>query len=169
MSQNNLHGPILAAIFNLSMLKVLALDVNSIFGNLPSSIANGLPNLEGLYLGGDQLSGEIHASVSNFSKLIHLDLSYNSFNGRVPMNLGNLQNLQKLGLDNNELTNDPSMIELDFLISLRNCKNLKIIQIGLNSFHGLLPKPWVICQHLLKFSLPIILALKVSFLMKLVI
>ncbi|CAA3009856.1 probable LRR receptor-like serine threonine-kinase At3g47570 [Olea europaea subsp. europaea] len=140
ISINSLQGQIPESIFNLSMLKSLDFNTNSISGNLPSSIANGLPDLEGLYLGSNQLSGEIPASVSNFSKLTLLDFSGNSFSGRVPMNLGNLQNLQKLILDGNELTNDPSMLELDFLISLTNCRNLKIIRMGFNSFHGILPK-----------------------------
>ncbi|CAI9757077.1 unnamed protein product [Fraxinus pennsylvanica] len=140
MPINCLNGQIPESIFNLSMLQILAFDVNNISGNLPSSIANGLPDLEELYLGGNRLSGEIPASVSNFSKLTIFSLSENSFSGRVPTNLGNLQNLQSLEFQLNELTNDPSMPELDFLISLKNCRNLKAIRIGLNSFHGILPK-----------------------------
>ncbi|CAA2999711.1 probable LRR receptor-like serine threonine-kinase At3g47570 [Olea europaea subsp. europaea] len=121
MFNNSFHGQILESVFNLSMLQILAFSANSISGNLPSSIANGLPNLDGRYLADNRLSGEIPAYVSNFSKLTILDLSKNSFSGRVPMNLGNLQNLETLVLEYNELTNDPSMLELDFLISLTNC------------------------------------------------
>ncbi|KAL2512284.1 putative LRR receptor-like serine/threonine-protein kinase [Abeliophyllum distichum] len=122
------------------MLQILDFTNNNISGNLPSSIANGLPDLEGLYISGNQLSGEIPGSISNFSKLIELDLGGNSFSGRVPMNLGNLQNLQYLNFDSNQLTNDPSMLELDFLISLVNCRQLKVIEIGSNSFDGMLPR-----------------------------
>ncbi|CAA3033659.1 probable LRR receptor-like serine threonine-kinase At3g47570 [Olea europaea subsp. europaea] len=122
------------------MLRILSLSENSLSGNLPSSIANGLPNLEVLYLGGNGLSGKIPASISNISKLTVLDLANNSLSGQVPMNLGNLQNLQILNLMGNKLTNDPSMLELDFLTSLQNCRKLKSIRVGLNSFHGILPK-----------------------------
>ncbi|CAI9757223.1 unnamed protein product [Fraxinus pennsylvanica] len=122
------------------MLRILSLSDNSISGNLPSSIANGLPVLEVLYLGGNRLSGKIPASISNFSKLTVLDLGNNSFSGQVPTNLGNLQNLQFLSFMGNQLTNDPSMLELDFLTSLQNCWKLKRIGIGLNSFDGILPK-----------------------------
>ncbi|KAL2529057.1 Leucine-rich repeat receptor-like protein kinase PXC2 [Forsythia ovata] len=124
------------------MLQILALSTNNISGNLPLSIANGLPYLEGVYLGKNQLSGEIPGCISNFSKLTVLDLSVNSFRGRVPMNLGNLQNLQLLNFDSNQLTNDPSMLELDFLISLKNCRQLKEIRISRNSFDGMLPRAW---------------------------
>ncbi|KAL2512294.1 putative LRR receptor-like serine/threonine-protein kinase [Abeliophyllum distichum] len=137
---NSLHGQIPDTIFNLSMLQILDFTNNNISGNLPSSIANGLPDLEGLYISGNQLSGEIPGYISNFSKLIELDLGGNSFSGRVPMNLGNLQNLQYLNFDSNQLTNDPSMLELDFLISLVNCRQLKVIKIGSNSFDGMLPR-----------------------------
>ncbi|KAL2525234.1 putative LRR receptor-like serine/threonine-protein kinase [Abeliophyllum distichum] len=134
------HGQIPESIFNLSMLQILSFVNNSISGNLPLSIAKGLPDLEGLYLGDNQLSGEIPGYISNFSKLTELELSENSFSGRVPMNLGNLQNLQLLHFENNQLTNDPSMLELDFLISLINCRQLKEIGIGSNFFDGMLPR-----------------------------
>ncbi|KAL2490823.1 putative LRR receptor-like serine/threonine-protein kinase [Abeliophyllum distichum] len=137
---NNLHGQIPESIFNLSMLQRLSFVYNNISGNLPSSLANGLPDLEGLYLGGNRLSGEIPGCISNFSKLIVLELGHNSFSGRVPMNLGNLQNLQLLNFIGNQLTNDPSMLELDFLISLINCRQLKQIRIDGNSFDGMLPR-----------------------------
>ncbi|CAA2968916.1 probable LRR receptor-like serine threonine-kinase At3g47570 [Olea europaea subsp. europaea] len=122
------------------MLQALSFSSNSISGNLPSSIANGLPNLDCLLLGGNQLSGKIPASISNFSKLVKLDLGLNTFCGRVPENLGNLQNLQFLSFQSNQLTNDPSMLKLDFLISLQNCRKLKIIWMGSNYFDGILPK-----------------------------
>ncbi|CAA2933276.1 probable LRR receptor-like serine threonine-kinase At3g47570 [Olea europaea subsp. europaea] len=122
------------------MLQELSLSKNSIFGNLPSSIANGLSNLESLVLGSNQLSGEIPASVSNFSKLSKLGLDQNSFSGRVPMNLGNLHNLRTLHFGFNHLTKGPSVLELDFLMSLQNCRKLKSIWMGNNYFDGILPK-----------------------------
>ncbi|KAL2478692.1 Leucine-rich repeat receptor-like protein kinase PXL1 [Forsythia ovata] len=124
---NSLHGQILESIFNLSMLQILAIVKNNISGNLPSSIANGLPDLEGLYIDGNRLSGKLPGCISNFSKLIKLDLEDNSFSGHVPMNIGNLQNLRRLNFAWNQLTNDPSMLKLDFLISLKNCRQLKQI------------------------------------------
>ncbi|KAL2529035.1 putative LRR receptor-like serine/threonine-protein kinase [Forsythia ovata] len=34
------------------------------------------------------------------------------------------------------------MLELDFLISLKNCRQLKEIRISRNSFDGMLPRAW---------------------------
>ncbi|KAL2512292.1 Leucine-rich repeat protein kinase family protein [Abeliophyllum distichum] len=140
LSINMLEGEITESIFNLSMLQRLSFVSNSISGNLPPSMANGLPYLRRLFLYSNRLSGEIPGSISNFSKLTLLDLGNNSFSGRVPMNLGNLKNLQVLALGRKQLTNDPSMLELDFLISLTNCRQLKEIQIGYNNFDRMLPK-----------------------------
>ncbi|KAL2559011.1 putative LRR receptor-like serine/threonine-protein kinase [Forsythia ovata] len=140
IGSNSLQGQIPESIFNLSMLQKLGFANNNISGNLPSSIANRLPDLKGLYVGGNRLSGEIPGNISKFSKLTVLDLTDNSFSGSVPMNLGNLQNLQILRFEYNQLTNDPSMLELDFLISLKNCRQLKEIRISGNSFDGMLPR-----------------------------
>ncbi|KAL2476720.1 putative LRR receptor-like serine/threonine-protein kinase [Abeliophyllum distichum] len=119
---------------------MFSLVYNGISGNLPSSIVDGLVDLESISLAGNNLSGEIPSSISNISKLTLLELGNNSFSGHVPMNLGNLQNLRMLGLGGNQLTNDPSMSELGFLNSLRNCRHLERIVIGWNSFDGTLPK-----------------------------
>lgn len=137
---NHLVGEIPESIFNLSNLLLLSLTLNEISGNLPSSMNNGLPVLESLYLAGNLLSGEIPSGISNFSKLSTLDLTQNSFSGQVPMTLGNLRDLQTLSLQYNQLTNDPSMVELDFLSPLTNCRQLKILRFGFNSFNGMLPK-----------------------------
>ncbi|XP_022870741.1 LRR receptor-like serine/threonine-protein kinase EFR [Olea europaea var. sylvestris] len=139
-SSNKLEGEIPESIFNLSKLQLLALVDNDISGTLPSSIAYCLPDLEYLYLAINRISGDIPHYISNFSKLAKLELGNNSFSGSVPMNLGNLQNLRYLSIAYNKLTNDPSVQELDFLISLNNCKMLKTIQIGYNYFDGMLPK-----------------------------
>ncbi|CAI9784387.1 unnamed protein product [Fraxinus pennsylvanica] len=142
---NRKTGRIPFEIGNLSMLQALILDSNHltenrISGNLPSSVGNVLPNLFLVYLSDNQLRGEIPMSISNLSRLKILDLDINSFTGQVPTTLGNLQNLDTLGIVDNQLTNDPSMLELDFLISLKNCSKLKTIRIRNNNFDGRLPK-----------------------------
>ncbi|CAI9780550.1 unnamed protein product [Fraxinus pennsylvanica] len=122
------------------MLQAISFASNNLSGSLPLSIANGLPDLKYLFFGANQLSAEIHGWISNCSKLIKLDLSSNLFNGRVPINLGNLEDLKILNLYDNLLTNDPLVLYLDFLPSLTNCRQLKVIEIGNNLFDGMLPK-----------------------------
>ncbi|KAL2496804.1 putative LRR receptor-like serine/threonine-protein kinase [Forsythia ovata] len=137
---NELNGEIPESIYNLSKLIFFKLANNRISGNLPSSMGNVLPDLELVPLHNNQFSGEIPISISNLSQLQKLSLNTNLFTGRVPTNLGTLQKLEILDIYDNHLTNDPSMLELDFLISLRNCSKLKTIRIGKNSFDGRLPK-----------------------------
>ncbi|XP_057802565.1 receptor kinase-like protein Xa21 isoform X2 [Salvia miltiorrhiza] len=148
LQANNLSGEVPQAIFNLSMLEFLSLRENNLSGSLPFSIDIGLPNIERIFLGNIQqrfdlranrFHGEIPSSISNLSKLITLDLSDNSFN-HVPMNLGSLHQLQMLSLEANQLTNNLSNPEQDFLSSLAASKNLRFIQISFNPITGVLPK-----------------------------
>lgn len=69
-----------------------------------------------------------------------LDLDFNLFTGRVPTNFGNLQKLNTLGIADNQLPNDPSILKLDFLVSLKNCSKLKTIWLRNNYFDWRLPK-----------------------------
>ncbi|CAI9757231.1 unnamed protein product [Fraxinus pennsylvanica] len=146
ISWNQISGNIPPSLGTCKNLELLSLSYNHFSGRIPMEVGN-LSKLQSLDLGGNNLtgwilvlSGEIPASISYFSKLTRLYLGHNSFTGRVPMNLGNLQNLQILSFRFNQLTNDPSMLELDFLVSLENCRKLKIIRMENNSFDGILPK-----------------------------
>ncbi|KAM7515069.1 hypothetical protein LguiA_004652 [Lonicera macranthoides] len=97
------------------------------------------PNLKGLYLNTNRLSGLIPSSISNASKLTLIGLSDNSFTGFIPNTLGNLRDLQWLFIGENYLTGQVSTPELRFFDSLSNCKNLVYLSIALNQLNGILP------------------------------
>ncbi|KAK4481169.1 hypothetical protein RD792_012050 [Penstemon davidsonii] len=137
---NKFNGNIPQSIFNLSRLRVLGIASNELSGYLPSSIATGLPDLSGLYIGRNRLSGRIPDSISNLSKLITLDIPDNLLSGHIPVTLGNLRELQDLGLDGNQLTNDLSIPEQDFLTPMTNCKDMKTISASDNLITGEIPK-----------------------------
>ncbi|XP_059650241.1 receptor kinase-like protein Xa21 [Cornus florida] len=139
---NNLGGAPPHSIFNISTLETLSLSRNHFFGNLPSTIGLWLPNLKYFYLPENRFSGPIPCPISNASKLTDIHLNENFFNGSLPMTLGNLQHLQDLRLPFNNLTNDQSVPEIDFLSSLTNCKLLKVLVIEGNPLNGILPKFW---------------------------
>ncbi|KAL7185311.1 hypothetical protein ACSBR2_027277 [Camellia fascicularis] len=100
----------------------MSLTRNNLSSNLPSNIGLWLPNLNLLYLGGNNLNEITLESISNSSKLTSLDLGNNAFTG-------------------NNLTSGPSSSspELSFLTSLVNCKDLKVLSINRNPLDGILP------------------------------
>ncbi|CAL5410175.1 unnamed protein product [Camellia sinensis] len=141
LSFNNLMGVIPTSMFNISSLKMMSLVVNNLSGNLPSSIGLWLPNIYGIFLGGNRLTGIIPESISNASQLISLGLSANAFTGPIPKSLGNLRLLDTLKLDGNILTSGSSSSspELSFLTSLVNCRYLQRLHISSNPLDGILP------------------------------
>ncbi|KAL7241963.1 hypothetical protein ACSBR1_014521 [Camellia fascicularis] len=113
---------------------------NQLSSKLPSSIGVSLPNLEGLYLGENDLSGIVPDSILNASKLVILVLSSNRFNGSIPSSLGNLRLLDYLYLLGNNFTCEYSFSsELNFLTSLSSCRQLRKLVISSNSLNGILP------------------------------
>ena len=119
---NNLTGFIPMQIFNLSQIRILTLAKNELSGNLPSRMGNGLPNLEGLYLGINYFGGPIPDSISNCSKLKLIEIAYNNFTGPIPHYFGDLRLLEILALNNNNLMSEysSSNSELSWINSLAN-------------------------------------------------
>ncbi|XP_022735494.1 probable LRR receptor-like serine/threonine-protein kinase At3g47570 [Durio zibethinus] len=129
---NSIYGTIPPFVFNSSALNAIALTANRLSGYLPSTIGFWLPRLEILELGDNELSGSIPASISNASRLSFLSFGSNSFSGYIPIDLGNLRELQFLGLGQNNLASTPSSSELSFLSSLANCKHLRLLEFSIN-------------------------------------
>ncbi|CAI9093631.1 OLC1v1029180C1 [Oldenlandia corymbosa var. corymbosa] len=138
-SFNDLYGIIPAGIFNISTLKGIVLAGNRLTGILPSNIGYQLPNLETISLYQNNLSGVIPSSIGNCSKLTILNLAFNNMAGAIPKSLGRLEALERLVLSSNQLTSDPSSLELDFLTSLTQCKFLNDLELDGNQLNGVLP------------------------------
>ncbi|KAG2688032.1 hypothetical protein I3760_09G075100 [Carya illinoinensis] len=139
VTANNLTGRIPNIIFNVSTIKVIELSSNKLSGQLPASIGHCLPNLEELYLWDNELREKIPSSISNASKLTVLELAANRFSGTIPNTLGNLKHLRVLNLAGNYLTRESSTLELSFLSSLTNCRELEKIMLANNPLNGSLP------------------------------
>ncbi|XP_027082518.2 uncharacterized protein [Coffea arabica] len=133
-AENKLSGIIPASIFNSSAITVISVAGNSFHGNLPTNIGLTLPNLEELGVGGN-----FPISITNASGLEVLDLSRNKFEGQVPANLGNLTQLKSVNLYHNLFGNN-STGDLDFIASLTNCSNLRILSLSGNKLGGNVPK-----------------------------
>jgi LRR receptor-like serine/threonine-protein kinase FLS2 len=137
---NNFTGPIPIEIFNISTIQLITMISNNLSGHLPSNVGFFLPNLQVLYLWGNQLiSGTIPSSISNASQLYKLDLSENSFSGLIPKSLGNLRLLKWLHLTNNNLTIESSTQEFNFFSSLSNLRYLSMLRLSNNPLNDILP------------------------------
>ncbi|XP_031407368.1 probable leucine-rich repeat receptor-like serine/threonine-protein kinase At3g14840 isoform X2 [Punica granatum] len=73
----NFIGPLPPYLGEMSILRVLDLSFNKLVGEIPRSYRN-LPELEYMYLTGNQLNGSISDWVTENN--VHADLSYNNFN-----------------------------------------------------------------------------------------
>ncbi|KAL6330144.1 hypothetical protein AAG906_040064 [Vitis piasezkii] len=96
-------------------------------------ICEHLPNLKGLYLAINQLSGQLPATMSLCRQLLSLSLFYNKFTGSTPREIGNLSKLEQIYLGRNSFTgNIPK--ELGSLI------NLKFLNLGPSNLTGIIPE-----------------------------
>ncbi|XP_077218103.1 putative receptor-like protein kinase At3g47110 [Tasmannia lanceolata] len=138
ISQNKLSGTIPPLLYNLSSLYLFSVSANQLHGNLPPNLGLTLPNVKLLLMGNNLFTGPIPISLSNASGLEQIWFTYNALSGSVPMNLGSLQGLSVLGLGNNQLGTGESD-DLSFISTLRNCSELKTLQLLVNRFGGVLP------------------------------
>ena len=155
LRENNLNGPIPAAVGNLTGLVRLDFQGNRLSGSIPGSLGN-LSNLEQLRLYDNQLSGSVPTWLGNLSNLQWLNLRTNGFTGGIPAELGRLSNLTYLNLGANDLTGTiPSdlgnLSNLQWLIlhtngftdgipaELGRLSNLTYLNLGANDLTGTIP------------------------------
>ncbi|XP_057991266.1 putative receptor-like protein kinase At3g47110 isoform X2 [Hevea brasiliensis] len=138
LGSNNLSGIIPPAIYNISSITLLSVANNSLHGSLPPNIGLLLPHLQKLQMWGNHFTGSIPVSLSNASELLYIALLDNNFTGKLDVDFGGLQRLGELNLHGNHLGSRGDN-SLDFIISLLNCSNLKLVEIASNQFQGVLP------------------------------
>ncbi|XP_058729116.1 receptor-like protein 43 [Vicia villosa] len=151
-SHNNLSGEILSSLKTLPSLKLIDLSFNRLSGSLQLNEVSKLRNLTTLDLSYNHISIDMNvANVSlipnftylglascnlksfpsfliNQSKLFYLDLSNNQIQGKIPNWIWKLQNLEKLNISHNFLTN------LEAFQSLTS--NLLVLDLHHNKLQG---------------------------------
>ncbi|XP_061357696.1 probable LRR receptor-like serine/threonine-protein kinase At3g47570 [Gastrolobium bilobum] len=101
----------LKSLTNCSKLQLLGIDHNKFGGSLPNYLGNFSTQLSQLYAGGNQISGHIPAELGNLNSLTLLTMENNHFEGNIPSTFGKFQNMQLLDLNGNKLSGDmPSNI-----------------------------------------------------------
>ncbi|KAK2632958.1 hypothetical protein EUGRSUZ_L00821, partial [Eucalyptus grandis] len=137
LDENKFVGTIPISIFNISTLTRLDVTKNQFEGSLPRDLGFTLPNLKTILLSGNYLTGPIPESISNASDLYLIHIVLNNFTGKVP-SFSKMRGLHSFSIGGNNLGGGQST-DLDFLCSLTNSTNLKILSIGINAFGGSIP------------------------------
>ena len=134
LRENNLNGPIPAAVGNLTGLVRLDFQGNQLSESIPGSLGN-LSNLEQLRLYDNQLSGSVPTWLGNLSNLQWLNLRTNGFTDGIPAELGRLSNLTYLNLGANDLTGT-------IPAELSSLRGLERLDLGYNELMGTIPT-WI--------------------------
>ena len=87
---------------SLTRLKVLIIQSNQLYGQLPTWLGD-FAELQNLDLSSNRIDGTIPTSIGSLKRLTNLDLSSNLLTGTLPSSLGQLTNLKCLVLTNNQL------------------------------------------------------------------
>ncbi|XP_028770488.1 putative receptor-like protein kinase At3g47110 [Neltuma alba] len=138
---NYLSGTIPSSIYNISSIFYFSVAQNNLQGKIPPDVGLSLPNLEIFAGGANNFTGTVPASLLNASRLQLFDFSVNALTGTLPKNIGVLNRLFWFSLEVNSLgaigKNDDH--GLNFLPSLVNCTELKVLGLAQNMFGGELP------------------------------
>ncbi|KAF8028312.1 hypothetical protein BT93_E1044 [Corymbia citriodora subsp. variegata] len=122
----------LCSLTNITSLTTLTIYGNRLGGPLPRCIGNFSITIKRVDFGENPIIGEIPREIGNLVNLEVLGMYNNSFSGAIPNDMGNLQKLAVLQLSNNNLSGViPS--------SLQKMKQLIKLYLGGNHFHGHIP------------------------------
>jgi len=151
-SENGLTGNVDPSIFELSFLKELDLNGNSVninFDGIEKALSletlylsdNGLTSIAGisaaqslknLHLTANNLAGPLPAELFQMTNLETLFMNYNSLTGRLPSTVGQLTKLKELYLLGNKLNGQ-------LPAGLGALSRLEILSLSENQFSGTLP------------------------------
>ncbi|KAM0879274.1 hypothetical protein ACQ4PT_034342 [Festuca glaucescens] len=91
LHDNNLSGEFPSFLESCSQLVLLDLAYNNFVGELPTWLADKLPDLSYLRLGHNKFSGSIPVQLTQLGHLQYVDLAYNRISGSIPRTLANLK------------------------------------------------------------------------------
>ena len=134
LDYNSLSGPIPPELGDLSELRILELDHNSLSGPIPPELGR-LTALTSLSLSNNALSGPVPEWIGGLSDLWYLNFDVNQLTGPIPSTFGDLTELRSLYLCCNQL-HGPLPSEL------ANLGNLEVLDVNGAALRGPIP-PWL--------------------------
>lgn len=136
LEQNQMYGYIPPRLSECSSLQRLSLTFNRLEGPIPKDLGN--LTLFELRLGTNNLTGEVPSSLFNISTLSILSLGWNQLTGNLPSDMGHgMPSLEWLDFSSNNFKSESP--ELNFITSLTNSINLRMLGINDNPLNGRLP------------------------------
>ena len=123
-----LAGSISPHVGNLSFLRVIDLEENSLGREIPPKLSR-LHRLQRLWLNNNSLSGEI---PTNLSQLLGLDVGFNVLMGKIPKELGLLSKLRGFAIHYNHFTGGVPT-------SFSNLSSLEVFSASSNNLSGTVP------------------------------
>ncbi|KAL6128712.1 hypothetical protein ACLB2K_072067 [Fragaria x ananassa] len=147
VSANNLgsgkHGDLsfVSELINATQLTLLEFSYNKFGGTFPTSISNLSTNLMSLLIGGNYLHGSIPGGLGNLVNLQVLGMEQNNFKGSIPTDIGKLPSLGTIYFSLNKFSGSiPS--------SFGNLTLLNILYLYGNNFSGSIPSRLGGCRML---------------------
>ena len=128
---NDITGPLLPELGQLTGLTRLSFVGNNLTGNIPPELGQ-LTELTSLELTANQFTGEIPPELGKLTHLVRLDLYINKLTGSIPPELGRLANLERMRLNENELTGS-------IPVELAHLNKVSRVRLGNNKLSGNIP------------------------------
>ncbi|XP_077226270.1 uncharacterized protein LOC143859448 [Tasmannia lanceolata] len=136
----------ITSLTNCSNLNYLGIKRNLFVGLFPNSIANLSTHLYWLSIGENQISGNIPSQIGNLINLQNLGIFSTFITGSIPTSIGMLQNLKRIYLWGNSLSG-----EIPYNIG--NITQLTYLELSTNNLQGSIPPSLANCTKLLKLEL----------------
>jgi serine/threonine protein kinase/Leucine-rich repeat (LRR) protein len=169
-ASNKQDWKFMEGLANCTELYAFSVAYNYLKGQVPNSVGNLSSQLQGLYLGSNQLSGNFPSGIANLRNLVTVSLFENNFTSALPEWLGTLNNLQVVQLSDNYFTglipssfsNLSQLVSLDLELNMLNghippsLGDLQVLQallISCNNLHGTIPKEIFTIPTLVRISL----------------
>ncbi|KAH0892822.1 hypothetical protein HID58_055251, partial [Brassica napus] len=136
----------LSSLKNCTQLQFLGVRDNRLGGILPHSISNLSKQLTFVSLGKNHISGTLPLDIGTLECLVALKVEDNLLTGEIPASLGKLSRLENLHLQSN-------MMSGDMPYSLGNLSMIAQLYLYRNSLKGRIPSSLRSCSYLLYLSL----------------